>query len=137
MYQLWFERQCLGYYGTGEMFRRWDNTANSSCPNCGVWKENADHLKGCPNKDRWLMLIKCMKDIKEWMVDNHTYPKLIECWVPKYLLQQGRENCMDLGEMSQMMRKVSVAQDKIGWRHFTEGKIARPIIDLQEYYLLS
>ena len=44
---------------------------------------------------------------------------------------------MDLGGMLQMMRKVGTAQDKIGWRHFTEGKIARPIINLQEYYLLS
>ena len=59
------------------------------------------------------MLIKCTKDIKEWVVNNHTHSKLIE-WVPNYLLRQGRANFMDLGEISQLMRKVGVAQDKIG-----------------------
>ena len=85
------------------MLSRWDKTANSSYPNCGVWKENADHLNRCPNKDRWLMLNKCMKDIKELMVGNNTYPELIE-WVPKYLLRQGRANFVDLDGMLQLMR---------------------------------
>ena len=80
------------------MLTRWDKTANSSCPNCGVWKENAGHLNRCPNNDQQQMLIKCTKEIKEWMVDNHTYPELIE-WVPKYLLQQGLANFVDLGGM--------------------------------------
>ena len=71
------------------MLRRWDKNTNSSCPNCGVWKEIADHLDRFPNKERWLMLIKRTKDIKEWMVVNHTYPKLIE-WVPNYLLWTGK-----------------------------------------------
>ena len=77
------------------------------------------------------MLIKFTNDIKELMVDNHAYPQVME-WVQKYLPQHGGANVMDLGEMSQMMRKVSVAQDKIGWRHFTEGKIVRPIRNLQK-----
>ena len=118
------------------MLRRWDKTGNSSFPNCGVWKENAYHLNRCTNKDRQLMLIKCTKDIKEWMVNNHTYPKLIE-WVPKYLLRQGSANFVDLREMLQMMGTVGMAQDKIGWRHSVEGKIAQTIRNLQEYYLLS
>ena len=48
-------------------------------------RRTADHLNRFPNKERRLMLIKCTKDIKEWMVDNNTYPELIE-WVPKHLL---------------------------------------------------
>ena len=39
--------------------------------------------------------------------------------------------------MSQMTRKVVADQDKISWRYFIEGKIAQPIRNLQEYYLLS
>ena len=35
--------------------------------------------------DQQLMLIKCIEEIKEWMLDNHTYPELLE-WVLKYLL---------------------------------------------------
>ena len=69
------------------------------------------------------MIIKCTKDIKEWMVENHTYPELIE-WVLKHLLQKGRDNFLDLGEMLHVMRGVGAAQDKVGWRYFIEGKIA-------------
>ena len=76
------------------------------------------------------MLIKCIEEIKEWMIDNHTYLKLIE-WVPEYLLRQGRANFVDLSDISQTMKRVGAAQDKIGWRHFTEGKIARAIRNLQ------
>ena len=65
IYQLWFGKQCSGYCGTWEMLRRWDKTASSSCLNCGVWKENADHLNRCPNKDRQLMPIKCTKILKD------------------------------------------------------------------------
>ena len=120
IYQLWFGEQC----GTGEMLRRWDKTAHSPGPNCGVWKENAGHLNRCTSKDQRLMLIKCTEKIKERMVDNHTYPELIE-WVPTYLLRQGRAKSVDLGGMLQITRKVGVAQDKIiGWRHFMEGKIS-------------
>ena len=63
------------------------------------------------------MIIKCIEEIKEWIIDNHTYPKLIE-WVPTDLLGQGRANFVDLGNVSQTMRWEGAAQVKIGWRHF-------------------
>ena len=44
------------------------------------------------------MLIKCINEIKEWMIENHTYPELIE-WVPQYLFQQGKDKFLDLGSM--------------------------------------
>ena len=37
--------------------------------------------------------------------------------------------------MSPNMRKVGAAQDHIGWRHFTEGKIAAPLKTLQALWL--
>ncbi|KAL7526919.1 hypothetical protein ACHAXR_001711, partial [Thalassiosira sp. AJA248-18] len=39
--------------------------------------------------------------------------------------------------MSQEMRRAGNAQDKIGWRHFTEGKIAMAIRNMQEGYLIG
>ena len=46
-----------------------------------------------------MMLIKCIEEIEEWVVNHHTYPEMIE-WASKYLLWQGRANFMDLGDMS-------------------------------------
>ena len=78
------------------MLKRWDKTANSRCPNCEIMKEDATHLNKYTNKDQRLMLIKCIKEIKVWMTDNHTYPELIK-WVPQYLLRQGKDKFVDLG----------------------------------------
>ena len=110
--------------------------ANSTYPNCRRWEENAAHLNRFPDKERQLTLIKCIEEIEDWMIDNHTYPELID-WIPKYLLPQWRANFVDLGNISQTMRQVGAAQDKIAWRLFADGKIAQPIRKLQEYYLSS
>ena len=45
---------------------------------------------------------------------------------------------LDLGQdMSSSMRDVAIVQDAIGWKHFTEGKIATAIRDIQELHLLT
>ena len=81
------------------MLKRWDLSANSRCLNCGILNEDNGHLNRCTDKDQWLMLLKCIKEIKEWMIKNHTYPELIE-WVPQYLFKQGKDKFVDTGDMS-------------------------------------
>ena len=47
------------------MLKRWDESANSRCPNYVMLNEDAGHLNRCTNKDRQLVLIKCIEEIKE------------------------------------------------------------------------
>ena len=136
MYQLWFGKQGSDHCGTGKMLKRWDKSANSRCPYCGILNKDNGHLNRCTDKARRLMLIKCIKKIKEWIIKNHTYQELIK-WVPQYLFRQGKDKFVELGDMSPMMRHVGATQDNIGWRHSTEGKIAWPMRNLQELWLLS
>ena len=136
IYQLWFGKQGSDHCGMGKMLKRWDESANSRCPNWGMLNKDAGHLNRCTNNDRWLMLIKSIKEIKEWIIKNSTYPKFIE-WVPQYLSRQGKAKCVELGNMSPMMRCVGVAQDNIRWRDFIEGKITESMRNLQELWLLS
>ena len=126
VYQLYIGKQGSDHCGTGAMFHRWNKSANSRCPNCGKLNEDANQLNRCTDNDRQLMLLKCIHELKGWMIDNNTYPKLIKL-IPQYLLKQGKKNSIDLSTMSSNMRKVGAAQDHIGWRHFTEGKIATPL----------
>ena len=76
---LWLTNQkCINYGsankgGTGVLLKRWDKIVDLRCPNCGIMNENTAQLNKCTNKDRGLILIKCIKEIKEWMIDNHTY----------------------------------------------------------------
>ena len=134
MYQLWFGKQGSDHCGTGAMLKRWDKSADSRCPNCRKANEDADHLNKCRDTGRQQMLLKCIKELKDWMIDNNSYPELTE-WIPQYLLKQGTKTFTDLGTMSPNMRKVGAAQDRIGWRHFTEGKIATPLKNLQALWL--
>ena len=46
------------------------------------------------------------------MIENYTCPEQIE-WVPHYLFWQGKDNFVDLGDMSRTMRCVGAAQDKL------------------------
>ena len=70
------------------------------------------------------------------MIKNNTYPELIK-WVPQYLFKQGKDKFVALHDMSPMMWHVGATQDNIGWKYFTEGKITRPLRNLQELWLLS
>ena len=74
VYQLWLYKQGSDHCGTWLMSKRWDKTADSRCPNCGIMNESTAHLNKCTNKDRRLIIIKYIKEIKEWMIDNHNYP---------------------------------------------------------------
>ena len=118
------------------MLKRWDKSANSRCPNCAILNKDAAHLNRCTDKDPRLVLIKCINEIKKLMIENNTYTELMES-VPQYLFRQGKDKFVNIGNMSPMIRHVSATQDNIGWRHFTEGKIARPMRNRKELYLLS
>ena len=78
MYQLWFGKEGSGYCGTGKWTKRSEKSAKSTCLNCGKPNKDATHVVKFPTKERRLMLLKSIQEIKEWMIDNHTYPELIE-----------------------------------------------------------
>ena len=86
MYQLWFGKQGSDHCGTGAMLKRWDKSADSRCPNCRKVNEDTNHLNRCRDTGRQRMLLKCIQELKEWMIDNNTYPELTE-WIPQYLLK--------------------------------------------------
>ena len=139
MYQLWFGKQNSGYCGTGQWLRRWDPTASSKCPNCGKLQEDAGHLNQCRDPGRIRLLEEQLTRLQQWMDDHSTHPELVY-WIPRYIGRRGHMTFAELPEaaqMSPMMRSVGEAQDQIGWRHLTEGKVAERLKEMQEAYLLG
>lgn len=139
MYQLWYGKQCSGYCGTGKWLGRWDENADTRCPNCGIENESAEHLNVCESTERTLLMARHVTQIESWMDKHCTDPELRR-WLPLYIAHRGNWLMTDLGlgkEMSSSMRDAATAQDAIGWRHFTEGKIATAIRDIQELHLIS
>jgi hypothetical protein len=105
------------------------------CPNCGARETNA-HLMRCPDEDRTRLLIKNVAELEKWMeTDGRTDPELIY-WILKYLLMQNDKQFTQLGYVSKKMHTLVDSQDKIGWRHFTEGYISSHFYNIQRFHLL-
>ncbi len=89
----------------------------------------------CPDKDRTRLLIENVAELEKWMeTDGRTDPELIY-WIPKYILMQNNKQFTQLGYMSKKMRTLADSQDKIGWRHFTEGYISSHFYNIQWFHL--
>jgi hypothetical protein len=122
------------------MITRWDKEASGNCPNCGCF-ETADHLNRCNDRIRRILLRESILDLQTWLVTHCSHPELC-IRIPRYLFGQCRRLFVDLVHpdgrtMSQQMRKIGNAGDKIGWRHFTEGKLQLSLKLLQHQHLLS
>ena len=136
MYQLWYAKQGSGYCGTGKNMKQWQMTTNSRCPNCDKPKEDAAHLNVCNSKDRKRLLQRSICKLEVWMEEHNTHPDILE-FVPLYLAHRGDRRLATYDWMSTGFRVAADEQDRIGWRNFTEGKIAERLRLEQESYLLG
>ena len=75
-----------------------------------------------------------MAAIDEWMESHFTEP-LLRQLVTQYLRGRGTRRFRNLKAHSYRTASLAEAQDKIGWRHFTEGKIALQVGEIQRYFL--
>ncbi len=135
-YKVWQTKQTYGFCGTrvqvglysGEMY------PDKRCPNCGARETNA-HLMRCLDKGRTRLLIESITELEKWMeTGGQIDPELIY-WIPKYILMQDDKQFTQLGYMSKNMRTLADCQDKIGWRHFTEGYISSHFYNIQGFHL--
>ena len=126
-------KQGSGYCGTGEMLHRWGQAPTAECPNCGRF-EKVSHLNMCPSPHQRKLLERSITTLTEWIKDNYTHLELVEK-IPAFIRAQGRRLFINLGTMSWSMRRMAHAIEKIGWTHFTEGKIPLLLKDLQANYL--
>ena len=75
-----------------------------------------------------------MVAIDKWMESHFTEPLLRQV-VTQYLRGCGTRRFRNLNAHSSKTASLAEAQDKIGWRHFTEGKIALQVGKIQRYFL--
>ena len=82
-------------------------------------------------QDYW----KQTKSLEEWLhKDNKTEPELMY-WIPKYIRMRGTTQFAEIGDISATMQHIAESQDKIGWRHFTEGCISKKFHRRQRFFL--
>ena len=135
MYNIWYSKQCSGWCGTNSKLVEWGRSTDSRCPNCNRLGEDGDHLMVCRSEGRTKMFKEHVRKIEEWMEDHYTDPKL-QGIVVGYLQGRGRAKLAQLAKgYERRYQRLAQAQDRIGWRHFTEGKMAENFREIQKRYL--
>jgi hypothetical protein len=66
--------------------------------------------------------------------DNITNLEILY-WILKYILMRGSKPLADMGFMSPQFKALTISQDIIGWREFTEGHISTHFHDIQSFHL--
>ena len=136
MYNLWYGKQCSGFYATGYWMKiRSQGKEDCRCPNCNQLQEDAAHLMVCPCPKRTKLLEESVDHLMDWMKSHHTEPVLAKV-VCYYLRGRGRRK-FRAPMLPHHLHKLAVAQDRIGYRHFTEGKVAKEFRAHQRRYLAS
>ena len=137
MYNIWYGKQCSGVCATGKWMKiRTKGREDCRCPNCNRLQEDAAHLMVCPSVERTTLFDKQVDELDEWMKTHYTHPQLRKA-VKIYLRSRGRRKFSAIWGMSHRMQIVARSQDRIGWRHFTEGKVTMDIRDLQWVHMAS
>ena len=104
------------------------------CPNCNNLEEDAGHhLMVCQYPDRSRLFEKHMVIIKEWTESHFTHP-LLRQLVGQYLRGRGKRKFKDLNASTSRVKSLAAAQDKIGWRHFRERKLALQVRRIQRIF---
>merc|ERR1712155_365635 len=120
----------------GDMIGRWNKEADTRCPNCKRLGEMAERINRCPDPGRTRHFLVSVDRVKQWLITHNTHPQLVEI-IPRYLLGRGRVKMADVCCMSTNMWKAAAAQDRVGWRHFTEVKFVQHLLLAQEGFLVG
>jgi hypothetical protein len=89
----------------------------------------------CPDEYRTFLLAVTVEDMARWMSkDNITYPE-IWYWIPKHILMRGSKPLKEMGFMSPQFKALTISQDIIGWREFTEGHFSTHFYAIQSFHL--
>ena len=70
-------------------------------------------------------------ELQTWLRDNNAHDS-IAYWIPKYIMLRNVRWLSSYDHlMSDKMKVVAPDLDRIGWRNFMEGKVAKSVFALQ------
>lgn len=121
LYRLWVTKHVSGFCGVGKMMKLWKFWEHNKCPCCQEENETTLHLIYCEDEGMIMTWQDSLEDLDTWLVEEKTAPKIAEC-IRKTLTPREPTAFEDFGEG--LASQAAKDQDKIGWFHFVEGKIA-------------
>ena len=132
-FQLWACKQVFDIAGTNGLRAKWTEGLSKRCPSCRRRTETSAHVLYCNEAGRVETMLKTIDLVDDWLVESDTDPELRDCLI-RYARSRGDEPmeyiCMGIPRF----RRMSLEQDKLGWRRFMEGLIPQSLVDLQYHF---
>ena len=88
----------------------------------------------CRSEGRTRLFEVQVQKIAEWMEAHHTHP-LLRRLLAQYLCGRGAKIFDHLKYLHPEAQALAQAQDRIGWRNFTEGKLSLKTCSIQNDFL--
>jgi len=81
------------------------------------------------------LFLETTDELEDWLIKHGKTNHEVAFWIPRYILMRGTKHLSEMGCMSPQMTTLAKSQDVIGWRNFTEGRISRELLDIQNLHL--
>ena len=132
-FQLWACKQVFDIAGTNGLRARWTEGLSKRCPSCRRRTETSAHVLYCNEAGRVETLLRTIEMVDDWLEESDTDPELRVCLI-QYARSRGEESMEYICRRVSRFRRMSLEQDKLGWRRFMEGMIPKSLIDLQLHF---
>jgi hypothetical protein len=128
VFQIWAAKQVNNIAGT-MMFLSHQDGRSKLCQSCQMCEETCQHIPRCPEEGCTLAFEQSAKDMERWLKSNNTHPGIqnLLFW---YLHGRGSISCLDCAtalDLPQIMQRLAISQDIIGWDHFVMGMVSKQI----------
>ena len=122
MWSVWVTKHVSGFCGTNHMLNVIHGDVIDKCPSCGHTPEKATHVVLCRHPTRTAAYYESVDRFAEWMQRERTCPELAFL-IKRYLLGRGDIPMLSLCRRGSRYTALAAAQDSLGFRNFTEGRI--------------
>jgi hypothetical protein len=122
LYRLWMSKHVSGFFGIGKMMKHWNFWTHQKCPCCHHVKEDKHHLLTCPEPSCVAKWADSVHGLQEWLQEVDTAPDIQHCIISALSARTIDQSFQEVSH--ELSLPAALAQDRIGWVAFTEGRIS-------------
>ena len=135
MFQQWLSKLITGVCGVGIMMKLWKFQDHSKCPRCQQDNEDTSHVLRCQHttaNEKWR---ECIKELSTWMEENDAHPDLRESIINNLSSWRNDTETQRRQYQEDLINRAEQIQNRIGWKGFIEGFIAKEWRQCQQKHL--
>ena len=130
-YRLWLTKTTSNCCGSQQMLHRCGHEADALCPLCKEQPETSKHQLKCTHVGRNELYQEDVLALIQTLDKMDTCPDLLGC-LETYLQRKGEVSFTETTSSAPHLESIGLAQDRISWLHFMEGKISHEMVSYQD-----